>query len=281
MSLRERAREVLAIQEKGSYQAPSGLLVEISNEMAAAVKGTCLFTPDRLNALLKEPTGQALHLPTIEVTGETTQQASRRMMQDEGCQDLVLLNFASARNPGGGFLHGAKAQEEDLCRCSSLYPCLLTQPVYYQVNRQYQSSLYTDHMIYSPGVVFFKVNNESLLNKPFLASVITAPAPNAGVVLREDGNAGPALKETIWHRAGQIIALAREMGHRNLLLGAWGCGAFRNDTPTVADAFAFWLEQEAFASAFDRVVFAVLDKAKGKPTLKAFQDRFRTMTVVT
>ena len=78
-----------------------------------------------------------------------------------------MLNFASARNPGGGFLRGAKAQEEDLCRCSGLYETLLECPTYYSVNRHQKSMMYTDHIIYSPKVVFFRTGGRKpMLEKP-------------------------------------------------------------------------------------------------------------------
>src|SRR6185312_12808515 len=93
---------------------------------------------------------------------------------------VVALNFASAKNPGGGFLGGAKAQEEDLCRCSALYTCQLTQSAYYEVNRATSSMLYTDNIIYSPDVPFFRDDRLQLLDEPFTVSIITAPAPNAG-----------------------------------------------------------------------------------------------------
>jgi uncharacterized protein (TIGR02452 family) len=79
-----------------------------------------------------------------------------RLVQEEGVDDPVVLNFASARNVGGGFLNGARAQEEDLARSCGLFRCLETQPEYYEVNRRTASLLYTDHIIYSPRVPWFR-----------------------------------------------------------------------------------------------------------------------------
>lgn len=95
-----------------------------------------------------------------------------------------------------------------------------------------------------------------------LASVITGPAPNAGEVLRREPEAGLAIEAALRHRAGLVLALARERGHRSLLLGGWGCGVFRNDPVMVADAFGNGLESETFGGAFDHVAFAVFDRTK-------------------
>jgi uncharacterized protein (TIGR02452 family) len=141
-------------------------------------------------------------LPDIEVTDETTQAAARRLVVVESVLDLVLLNFASARNPGGGFLSGAKAQEEDLARCSGLYPCLLTQPGYYEENRANESALYTDNIIYSPNVPWFRTRSRDVPDTVFLASVITAPVPNAGVALQRDPTCGPDIEIALRRRAG-------------------------------------------------------------------------------
>jgi uncharacterized protein (TIGR02452 family) len=211
---------------------------------------------------------------SIEVTDETTQAAAHRLVSLEGGPDLVLLNFASARNPGGGFIKGAKAQEEDLARCSGLYPCLLTQPEYYEVNRAQDSMLYTDHLIYSPQVPWFRVHNRELLDDYFLASVMTAPAPNAGQALNRDPNSTPEIEQALRRRAGYVLAIAQAQGHRTLLLGAWGCGVFRNNPSMVADAFGQWLESRRFQGCFERVVFGIYDSSKNQNTLRAFKDRF-------
>jgi uncharacterized protein (TIGR02452 family) len=70
-----------------------------------------------------------------------------------------------------------------------------------------------------------------------------------------------------------VLAAARHHAHRILVLGAWGCGVFRNDPAFVADVFARLLASPSFAGAFDRVVFAIYDRTAGQKTLRAFTDR--------
>lgn len=275
MSLKEIARQTLAICESGNYQAPSGAKVDIHADVQAAVRGTALYRPDELAAALAaEPVSRprAGAPVKIAVTEETTQVAAHRLVGSEGADHLVLLNFASARNPGGGFIRGAKAQEEDVARCCALYPCLTKAEVwpYYEVNRATESLLYTDHIIYSPAVPFFRTRSRNIIERPFRASIITAPAPNAGEVLRRDPAAGPAIEAALRQRAGMVLAIAEARVHRTLLLGAWGCGVFANRPEQVADAFSRWLQSDRFADAFDRVVFAIYDRTKDRRVHSAF-----------
>jgi len=268
MKLSGVAQETVAILEKGSYEAPSGKAVQLGGLIDAAVKGTKLYPPGSLDSW--EPASPPGGSPRIEVTAETTAEAGRRLVQGEGVERVAALNFASARNPGGGFLRGAKAQEEDLARCSALYSCLLTQPAYYDVNRATESLLYTDHLIYSPDVPFFRDEHLSLIEAPFLLSIITSPAPNAGEARGGDRS---GIRETLERRAGMVLASAAVNGHRCLVLGAWGCGVFRNEPAVVADVFGRWLEHPRFAGLFDRVVFAIYDRSAEKATLRAFEER--------
>jgi uncharacterized protein (TIGR02452 family) len=274
MSLKEIATETLRIFDAGYFITPDGRRVDVQPDLSEAVEKTRLYTPEQAALVFESLNPKPSPLPTIEVTGETTQNAARRLVESESVADLVLLNFASARNAGGGFINGAKAQEEDLCRCSGLYPCLISQRDYYEANRKNASALYTDHLIYSPNVPWFRTRSRDEPHTLFLASVITAPAPNAGVVLSRESDAFPRIEATLRRRAGLVLALAAGHGHRTLLLGAWGCGVFRNDPTLVADAFDRWLESDKFAGAFDRVVFAIYDRSRDRATLSAFKQRF-------
>jgi uncharacterized protein (TIGR02452 family) len=273
MSLSEIGKETVEVVKRGEYLTPAGRTVSIGAEVSRAVAGTVLYRPQDLEQLVaSRTTGSGA--PQISVTAESTADAAKRLVQDEGTDHVVALNFASARHPGGGFLGEAKAQEEDLARRSALYECLLSQPAYYGANRAESSLLYTDHIIYSPDVPFFRDRRFEFLERHFLVSLITAPAPNAGAMLPREPKAGPRIRATLESRAAKVLAVAAEKKHRCLVLGAWGCGAFRNDPRVMADIFARHLAAPAFAGAFDRVIFAIYARGPKDTALSAFQERF-------
>lgn len=283
MNNKTLARQALSISQTGKLPLPDGGFLDFSAAEQAAQRGTVLYRPDKLarwRETLRQPENGFRRSPNrraaqIEVTPESTQQAAYRLLVKEGLGDVVLLNFASAKNAGGGFLNGAKAQEEDLCRSSGLYLCQLEQPDYYAANRAEKSMLYTDHIIYSPRVPFFRVSGDGLLNECFYPSVITAPAPNAGVFLQREPHGAAALAQTLQRRADYVLAVAKDQAQKNLVLGAWGCGVFRNPPEQVAAAFAQSLRQPEFADCFERIVFAIYDRSPGKAVFKAFAAQFQ------
>lgn len=215
----------------------------------------------------KSPEGYPTYTPDISVTGETTGEAAQRLIESN-YEDIVILNFASARRPGGGWLEGAKAQEEDLARCSALGYCLAIEEEFYKDNKENDSGLYTDGIVYSPMVPFFKDKYYNLLEVAYPISVITSPAPNV-TKLKDDEK--QLLGVTLKYRAKRILEVAAKHRHDIIVLGAWGCGVFGNDAEEVAKAFAYALEQ---VPAFKKVVFAVYDTRKDQPVLKAFQKEF-------
>lgn len=254
MSLKHHAKEVLDLIDRGTYTA-GGSVVSIECEIKSSLDGSRLYSPDDLATLRSRlPTGDR---PIVDVVNGTTQTVARTMSESG---PLVLLNFASARNPGGGFLNGAKAQEEDLCRCSTLYATLIQHQEYYDANRKQSSLLYTDYAIFSPTVPFFKTRGTGeYLDNPFVASVITAPAPNTKPYLAKSGDP-KLLQECFERRWKNVMAIAVDIGTPNVLLGAWGCGAFGGD-PAIASQTAKNAIHE-FGPAFDRVVFAIPGKGK-------------------
>jgi putative RNA 2'-phosphotransferase len=250
------ARDTLAACEAGGYDN-----VDLAPLIADAVSAT-----HTVDLRLRTPI-PADRTTTIEVTDETTVAAILRLASPH----LGALNFASAKNPGGGFLNGAQAQEESLARASALYPCLLTcNDTFYAPNRANPSPLYLDLAILSPAVPFFRDDAGAWLPSPVLASIITCPAPNASA-LRQQRSSLDDLPDVLHRRAELVLRAACSLSIRTLVLGAWGAGVFGNDPALVASAFHAQLTG-LYKRAFDRVTFAILD-TKGD-TITAFRDRF-------
>lgn len=265
------AEDTLRIVQQGNYTSPDGRIVALRDITAAAKAGSRLYGID----VVDRPLPPTRPSTVISVTAETTCEAIVRLAQ-AGSDHLGALNFASAKNPGGGFLGGAQAQEEALARSSALYPCLLTQPDYYERNRAQRSALYLDLAIYSPAVPFFRADDGALLPSPALCSVITAPAPNAGAVGDNQPQDLPLIAPTLRRRAELVLAVAAAEKIDRLILGAWGCGVFRNDPAVVAETFAALLSGSGrFANIFSEVVFAIYDRTDGQTTLGAFRTRFQ------
>ena len=257
----------------GWYTAPSGTAVEIADAVAAACAGTVSYSPGDLERLLDD-VAPGTAATRIEVTGESSMSAVRRL-RDEGANRIAVLNFASARNAGGGYLRGARAQEEDLCRVSALYTTLRRAPDYYAAHRASQDPAYSHRIIFSPDVPVYRDVRYKLLEAPFQVAFLTSPAPNAGVIARDRPADAGDLPDLLAARAARVLAVAARHGCRSLVLGAWGCGVFRNDPAQVAAAFQRSLTfGDTFAGVFERIVFAVLDKAPGQPNLAAFRTTF-------
>lgn len=193
------------------------------------------------------PEGEDLGDMKVVVTQSKTFDAARKYKE----RKTAVLNFASATTPGGGVTKGATAQEECLCRCSTLYATLSNKKCwdeFYKPHRDKLNALHNDDIIWTPDVVIIKDDDYNLLDwqEWKYVSVITCAAPN----LREKNvdmfNVDKPLSERIsndelfkihYKRAMKIFAVAAKNKVVNLVVGAFGCGAFRNDPETVARAW--------------------------------------------
>lgn len=254
----------------GAYTTDGGARVVVGPALEAAISGTVSHPP---NGLIDVPHMATGHQTSFEVTAEDSLQAARRLHL-AGADRIAVLNFASARNPGGGYLGGAKAQEEDLCRNALLYPCLLQAPDYYAAHRDSPDLLYSHRVIWSPDVPVHR-DEGRLLDEPYPVSFLTSPAPNAGEAIRRDPAARNRIPRVLQQRAERVLTVAAHHGARQLVLGAWGCGVFRNDPHEVAEAFSSHLNAGgAFSTMFERVVFAIWDRSHDSVNRAAFADRF-------
>jgi uncharacterized protein (TIGR02452 family) len=201
----------------------------------------------------------------VQVANETTLGASKRLV-DEGKRPLAL-NFANGSETGGGFLRGATAQEEALCRSSALYATLVDDPMYdfHRDGELWAES--SEWAILSPNVPVFRDDRGMELVPPWLLSMITCAAPYAPSVGQ------PRSNDLLYRRIMRVMSIARAFGYVELVLGAWGCGEFGNDPMQTARDFRNVLEGE-FHGAFREVVFAIADWSPDRRFLGPFRDTF-------
>jgi len=223
---------------------------------------------------------------SVTVTRSRSYEAAVRLTRQYPGKRIAVLNFASATNPGGGVVHGSSAQEESLCRCSTLYPTLdqgFLWKEYYNVNRASANVLHTDACIYSPGIVICKTDDDFPERMPqadwVTVDVISCAAPNlrntpANQYNPENGHAVNILPDDLQRlheqRARTILAVAAAHDEDILVLGAFGCGAFQNDPRTVAKAYANVLKD--CCCYFDLVEFAIFCRGFETENYDAFRD---------
>ncbi len=257
-------RSALEAAQAGFYLNRTGQKVVWLEAVQAARAAKQSIPPE---ARLPSNAQAAFAETTVQVTNETTLGASRRLVP-RGLRPLAL-NFANGIHPGGGFLSGARAQEEVLCRSSALYLTLVGDPMY-EAHRKRSLPDSTDWAIYSPDVPVFRLDDGTELEHPWRLSVLTCAAPYAPAVGQP--RAGDLLQQRIY----RVLAIARSFGYSTLVLGAWGCGAFKNDPYRTAMDFRLALENE-FSGAFSEIVFAITDWSPERKFLGPLRDVFAVL----
>ena len=281
MDLAAIARTTLDAFERGHYRNAAGEKVELGSALEECLTGTRLFLPDELAALVKAESAHAgAFETTFDVRNETTLQGAARLAASGAYARIGVLNFASARHAGGGFLRGARAQEESLARSSALYLSQTRCLDFYRFHHALDTCLYSDRIIYSPACPVIRDDAGEWLPTPYLVDFITSPAPNAGAIVRNEPANRRRITPTLVERGSKILALAAQRGCDALVLGAWGCGVFQNDPETVARVFhdLLRLDGGAFAGRFRHVLFAVHGRSGAGENYYAFAQRFPQLT---
>ena len=280
MNRKAIAQDTLNILKTGYYLAPNGQKVDISQDLMDCLAGTKYYEPDSLSSLQSKVLSKPAEFSTteFEVRNETTLMGAERLARSLGqkpIQKIGILNFASAKNAGGGFLNGAQAQEESLARSSALYHSLLKCPEYYEFHRANRSLFYSNRIIYSPRCPVFRKDDGTLLEAPLLVDFITSPAPNRGAMKQHKADNPDRIEEVLRDRGAKVLSLATSHNCDALILGAWGCGVFRNDPAIVSQMFAEYLLPNCpFFGRFKLVLFSVLDSSKEQKIFPEFQSQF-------
>ena len=261
MSTRED--RIVAFQDTQNWcETDPDLIASIQN----AKKATEIFYEDNYPAF----DISKIRKQVISVTGERSFASAVRLHKENPDSKIAVMNFANAFYPGGGVVKGASAQEECLCRTSTLYPLLYRNTLreFYDYHKRKNTPKASDSLIYTEGVVICKTDEDFPKRLPkedwVSVDVITIAAPD----LRDKSNqyaplvgSGTYMNDAElfgYHvkRAIHMLTVAAYKGADTLVLGAFGCGAFQNNPDVVARAYKTALVE--FPKVFDRVVFANL-----------------------
>lgn len=237
----------------------------------------------------------ALELPMPRYNEEAKLIVSKRRSFEAAAeykeQKVCVLNFASASNAGGGVIYGADAQEESLCRCSTLFFNLDTEDMrrgFYNRHRKQKNPLHNDDLIYTPGVKVFKTDSSVprfMLEKDWYnVDVITCAAPNlrdkpSNFYNTGDGDmkaevSNDELLHIFEQRFRRILQVASLNGNEVVILGAFGCGGFKNPPKLVAQAAKKVVRE--FAHHFETIEFAVYCSATESGNYLAFEQIFHS-----
>ena len=240
---------------------------DLKNAVSNSIKNTQIFKPDNYPSVSIDRQNPC----EIRVTKHKTLEAAYRLDEEFPNSKICILNFASATNAGGGVTKGSRAQEESLCRTTTLYPVLNTKKNYqdfYNFHRNRHDLKYTDTCIYTPDIIGMKSDT----TKPqrydkedwLKLDVISCPAPNLRVNPSNYMNktTGKAIKlsdkellDLHKQRGKHILTIASAHNVDILVLGAFGCGAFQNNPSIVAKAYYDILPE--FKNKFNVVEFAI------------------------
>lgn len=219
--------------------------------------------PPHCSLTVQPSRNNSLPPTTIRVIdGDTYSVAQQQLLDDPSRQGkLCVLNLASDKHPGGGCKGGSLAQEETLCYRSTLYHTLDKEDYY---------PLAPLAGIYSPGVVVYRQEMRYGFapfedqNDWFVLGVVTVAGLRRPQLARPHGPDGeeelatPALRNLLHNKIRQILRIAAKEGQEHIILGAMGCGAFRNPPGAVARAFKTVLEEPEWKGVFGGIVFAVM-----------------------
>ncbi|KAJ7231389.1 hypothetical protein B0H12DRAFT_1059348 [Mycena haematopus] len=278
--LRAIANATLDIISSGKV-AVNGSLYDLNALMAESKHQTAYYSPDSLLSTWRSYSPAQPPPSTVNTIMEFLKTTTLDAARNAGLQGYVrpigVLNFASADQPGGGFINGASAQEESIARSSTLYASLMTptaQQFYALHSEDSRDGFYTHAMVYSPRVIVFRADGGELA-PPMEIDVLTSPAVHSGLVRKHAAGAAVErdIKRAMRERMARILFLFERRQVKNLVLGSFGTGVFQNDVDMVAEIWAELLcgPSARFASSFGYVAFAMVDS----PTYLTFKDAFQ------
>lgn len=278
--------DTLSVFKKGKYhKAGKTIRTKLSREQ---MEECYVYLPDDVQEIMSRKDFEHVYVigrvgvgcRNIDSFGMAQEQYECKFLfSGKKANNILVLNFANPVNPGGGVRRGAMAQEEDLCRKSSLLLSLESNQAqqYYKYNRSLNTYMGSDAMILTPNVEIIKDVNGELLDESLIVSVMTCAAPM--IAQGMEGQSYEQYQELFYNRICGMLKCAAYWGYEVLVLGAFGCGAFGNDAKLVSDLFYKALKEFNYDGMtakdfFQRIDFAVLDRTPGQYNFNEFNRNF-------
>ena len=272
---RKEMRKKCAEIFKDTYDKCENNLV-LKESIEQSIKSTKLYLEGNKFILNNTPI-KSKDYNIIITPDRTLESVQKYYVPNNKKSKIGVLNFASAKHPGGGVKSGARAQEESLCRSSTLYPCLKTEYLYdnYYSYHIEKKSNYSDRIIYIPNIIVFKTDDnifaQDIDDKDWYnIDIISCAAHNqkAYKVSYEK------LKKINYNKIKAIIECSVENNIDILILGAFGCGAFANDPTLVSKTFKKILIDEEYYKYFEKVHFAIFTVGNELKNINEFNKTF-------
>ena len=285
MDKTEMLRDTLKAIDRG-YYVKDGKKIALKYGRDAHSEAV-VFLPDEIERIKRAKVGTRTVMGRCSYICENTDSFSMALKmnaREAGFsrgekKEVLVLNFANPVNPGGGVRGGARAQEEDLCRCSTLLASLESRDAapYYEYNKILDYYTGSDAIIITPHVEIIKDRSGEPLDEPVAAAVITCAAPIYSAVLC--GMDKDEYRDMFYRRIDGMLKCAAYCGYSKLVLGAFGCGAFGNDAAEVSDMFYDVLKKFDYcgnreSDVFDCIAFAVLDRSDSQYNYNEFRRNF-------
>lgn len=263
--------------DKGGYETESGKHISLPDLTKLEKQALFYQTPFDVNDV------EALQEETVVSVENIDCLLAAEKLQKDGYNPAVL-NMANRSTPGGGVCSGAGAQEENICRRSILYPTLL------QFKNKLSSEAYPMDRnfggIYSPNILVVRAEEcrgYAWLEEPFTTSFISVAGINRPSLTLE-GRLTPHMIVGTKNKIRTIFRIGLRHKHDSLVLGALGCGAFRNPPDHIAELFKEVMDEAEFKNKFKRIVFAIIEdhnshhRHNPRGNFIPFQECFSTTT---
>ena len=251
--------ETMRICQTGEYTAPSGAVVRLPATGDVLKASMFCRNPPRVDDV---PVSGAT---VCDAVNDDCIEVARKLVEDG--YHPIMLNMANRHTPGGGVINGARAQEESLFRQSNLCVSLYQFDEYHASllglplgNGRYPMDRDTGG-IYSGRVTFFRTssrNGDALVETPFECAIVSVAAINRPD-LTSDGRLVDWAVRATKSKIRSMLRIGLLHGHDAIVLGAWGCGAFRNPPEHMAQLFHEVLRETEFADKYRVVRFAVIE----------------------